>query len=180
MPAWLVGLQAQAAEVIDPGGRVARNWRIALVMITLLSLLHIAVACARGARLRYFLWPLGHPFYLVRRLRQVGLYRELRDALWDFTISLRLAYYFRLGLVGFLGTLAWLVGPAILIAAVPAYPVLGVIGVLLLAVIVPFLPFLQVRYAVEGRLGALFSRRAIRDRFRRAPGLLRFRSWSCS
>jgi hypothetical protein len=174
VPAWLIGLQAQAAEVIDPGGRVARNWRIALVAVTMLSLLHVAAACARGARLRYFLWPLGHPFYLVRRLRQGGLYRELRDGLWDFTVSLRLPYYFRLGLVGFIGTFAWIVGPAILIAAVPAYPLLGVIGVLLLAVIVPFLPFLQVRYAVEGRIGALFSRRAIRDRFRRAPWAFAF------
>jgi hypothetical protein len=174
LPAWIIGLQAQAAELIDPGGRIARNWRIALVALTVLSLLHIAVACARGARLRYFLWPFGNPFYLVRRLRQGGLYRELRDGLWDFTVSLRLPYYFRLGLVGFLGTVAWLVVPGILIGAVPAYPLLGVIGVLLLAVIVPFLPFLQVRYAVEGRIGALFSRRAIRDRFRRAPWAFAF------
>jgi hypothetical protein len=41
-------------------------------------------------------------------------------------------------------------------------------------VIVPFLPFLQVRYAVEGRVSALFSRRAIRDRFRRAPWAFAF------
>ena len=38
----------------------------------------------------------------------------------------------------------------------------------------PFLPFLQVRYAVEGRVSALFSRRAIRDRFRRAPWAFAF------
>jgi cytochrome bd-type quinol oxidase subunit 1 len=43
-----------------------------------------------------------------------------------------------------------------------------------LAVIVPFLPFLQVRYAVEGRVSAMFSRRAIRDRFRRAPWAFAF------
>ena len=55
-----------------------------------------------------------------------------------------------------------------------AYPLLGLVGALVLAVIVPFLPFLQVRYAVEGRLSALFSRRAIRDRFRRAPWAFAF------
>ncbi len=83
-------------------------------------------------------------------------------------------YYFRLGLVGFLGTVCWLVVPAILIAATGRYPLLGVLGALILALIVPFLPFLQVRYAVEGRVGALFSRRAIRERFRRAPWAFAF------
>jgi hypothetical protein len=45
---------------------------------------------------------------------------------------------------------------------------------LILALVVPFLPFLQVRYAVEGRASALFSRRAIRERYRRAPWAFAF------
>ncbi len=76
--------------------------------------------------------------------------------------------------MGFFGTLAWLIVPAILISAGGRVPPLGVLGVLLLAVVVPFLPFLQVRYAVEGRISALFSRRAIRERFRRAPWAFAF------
>src|SRR6185312_15722723 len=97
-----------------------------------------------------------------------------RDQLWAFLGSTRLPHYFRLGLVGFLGTLAWLVLPATLIALSGRVPLLGVIGVLMLGVIVPFLPFLQVRYAVEGRASALFAPRAIRDRFRRAPWAFAF------
>ena len=62
----------------------------------------------------------------------------------------------------------------LLIGANGRAPVLGVLGALLLAVVVPFLPFLQVRYAVEGRVGALFSPRAVRDRFRRAPWAFAF------
>jgi len=174
VPAWLVGSYAASAEVIDPGGRVARNWRIGLAAVTAITLFYIAVSCARGGRLRHFLWPVGHPFWLVRRLRQGGLYSELRDSLWAFVASLRIPYYFRLGLVGFLGTLAWLIVPGFLIACTGTQPLLGVLGALLLAVIVPFLPFLQVRYAVEGRASALFSRRAIRDRFRRAPWAFAF------
>jgi hypothetical protein len=174
VPAWLVGSYARSAELIDPGGRAAFRWWIGLIVVTLFSLLHIAASCARGGRLRYFLWPVGHPFWLVRRLRAGGLYSETRDALWAFVAALRIPYYFRLGLVGFVGTLAWLAVPAILIGATGKYPILGAIGALSLAVIVPFLPFLQVRYAVEGRIGALFSRRAIRDRFRRAPWAFAF------
>jgi len=174
VPAWLVGSYARSAELIDPGGRVALGWRIALVVVTVISLMHIAASCARGGRPRHFLSPFVHPFWLVRRLRQGGLYSEARDGLWEFVAGLRVPYYFRLGLIGFLGTLAWLAVPAILIAATGRFPLLGLLGALLLAVIVPFLPFLQVRYAVEGRVSALFSRRAIRDRFRRAPWAFAF------
>ncbi len=142
--------------------------------MTVISFLYVALSCARGARLRHFLWPWGHPLWLVRRLREGGVYTDARDGLWGFVASLRMPYYFRLGLVGFVGTLAWLVPPAILIGATQRFPVLGLLGAILLAVIVPFLPFLQVRYAVEGRVSALFSRRAIRDRFRRAPWAFAF------
>ena len=174
LPAWLVGSYARSAELIDPGGPAARNLRIGLAVMTVLSLVYVAISCARGGRLRHFLWPWGHPFWLVRRLRAGGLYCEARDGLWAFVAGLRVPYYFRLGLVGFVGTLAWLVVPAILIGMTQRFPVLGLLGAILLAVIVPFLPFLQVRYAVEGRISALFSRRAIRDRFRRAPWAFAF------
>jgi len=174
VPAWLVGSYARSAELIDPGGTVDHNWRIGLVVVTAISLFHIAISCARGGRLRYFLWPLGHPFWMMRRLREGGLYSETRDALWAFVVGLRVPYYFRLGLVGFVGTLVWLAVPAILIASTAKFPLLGLAGALILAVIVPFLPFLQVRYAVEGHVSALFSRRAIRDRFRRAPWAFAF------
>jgi len=174
VPAWLARSYTRSAELIDPGGPVAHRWRLGLVVVTVISLMHIAVSCARGGRLRHFLGPLGHPFWLVRRLRRGGLYSELRDGLWEFAAGLRLPYYFRLGLVGFLGTLVWLLVPALLIGATGRAPFLGVLGALSLAVVVPFLPFLQVRYAVEGRARALFSRRAIRDRFQRAPWAFAF------
>jgi hypothetical protein len=174
VPAWIVGQVATSAELIDPGSRVARNWRMALAIVTVATLLHIGVACARGGRLRYFLWPLGHPFWLVRRLRQGSFYAEARDAVWSFVCELRLPHYFRLGLVGFLGTLAWLAVPAILVAAGGRQPLLGILGALLLALVVPLLPFLQVNYAVEGRVASLFSRRAIRQRFSRAPWAFAF------
>jgi hypothetical protein len=169
VPAWLVGSIARSAELIDSGSRAARGWRAGLIVVVGLSAFHVLAACARGGRLRHFLWPFGHPLWMIRRVRAGGLYTESRDGFWAFIAALRLPYYFRLGIVGFFGTLAWLIVPAVLIAAGGRWPVLGIVGALLLAVVVPFLPFLQIRYALEGRLSALFSRRAIRERFRRAP-----------
>jgi hypothetical protein len=174
IPLWLVGSYAQSAELIDPGGSVALRWRVGLAVVSALTFVQITTACARGGRLRHFLWPIGMPFWLVRGLRSGGLYTAARDGFWEFVLALRLPYYFRLGLAGFLGTLAWIVVPASLIAASGRYPLLGVLGALILAFVAPSLPFLQVCYAVEGRAWALFSLRPIRERFRRAPWAFAF------
>lgn len=173
-PAWLVQSYASSAELIDPGGPVARGWRRAAFIVISLFLLHIFLATARGGRLRYYLWPFGNPLWMIRRLRRGGLYTEARDGLWTFTVSLHLPRYFRLGLLGFLGTVVWILPPAFLIAAGAKTPVLGVIGMILLAIIVPFLPFLQVHYAVQGRISAMFSRCVVREHFRRAPWAFAF------
>jgi hypothetical protein len=174
IPLWLAGSYAQTADLIAPGGDVARRWRLGLAIVTALTFVQITTACARGGRLRHFFWPMGMPFWLVRGLRSGGLYAAARDGFWEFVAALRLPYYFRLGLVGFLGTLAWIVVPASLIAASGRYPVLGFLGALILAFVAPSLPFLQVRYAVEGRVSALVSLRSIRERFRRAPWAFAF------
>src|SRR5262249_50334910 len=154
--------------------RAARGWRAALIVVVGLTVFHVLAACARGGRLRHFLWPFGHPFWLIRRVRSGGLYVESRDAFWASLAALRLPYYIRLGFGGFLGPLAWLIVPGILVSASGRVPILGILGALLLAIVVPFLPFLQIRYALEGRLSALFSRPAIRERFRRAPWAFAF------
>jgi hypothetical protein len=174
IPLWLVGSYTQSADLIDPGGSGARALRVVQVMVILLTFVQIVTASARGGRLRHFLWPVGMPFWLVRNLRAGGLYAGARDGFWEFVAALRLPYYFRLGLVGFLGTLAWIIVPASLIAASGRFPLLGFLGALILAFVAPSLPFLQVRYAVEGRVSALFSLRSIRERFRRAPWAFAF------
>ncbi len=173
-PTWLLAGYARSSELVAPGTLAPRLWRLAALGVLGLSLVHIAVACLRGGRLRHFLIPIGNPFWLRRRLKEGGLYAASRDALWGFAARLRLFYYFRLGLVGFLGTLVWLIPPAILIHQGLKMPLVGVLGLILLALVVPFLPFLQIRYAVEGRLRALYSRREIRERWKRAPWAFAF------
>jgi len=158
-----------SAELIDPGGRVARNWHTALVVLSSFTALHLALACARGGRLRHFFWPFAGPFWLIRRLRQGGLYRELRDGLWDFVVALRLPYLFWLGVRGFAAAFCWLVIPITLIAAGRQAPALGFLGGGLLAIVILYVPFLQVHFAVHRRFTVAFDIRGVRRLFGKAP-----------
>ena len=169
LPLRLVASLATSADVIDPGGPVARAWKVGVLAMAALTTLHLVTALARGGRLRNLLWPFANPFWLARRLRRGGLYVEIRDGACDFLVGLRLPYYFRLGLAGFVGTLIWLLIPATLIAAGRRAPVVGLLGALLMGVVAMGLPFLQTRFATEGRFRALFETKAARERFRRAP-----------
>jgi hypothetical protein len=174
LPLWLVQSFAASAALIAPGGAAFRALRITLFILAVLTFIHVGVACARGGRLRSFLWPPGNYLWLLRRLRRGGLYTQTRDAFWNTLTSLRLPRFFRIGLVGYLGALAWLIVPGLLITMGGRYPLASIVGAALLALIVPFLPFLQVGYAVENRVRALFDRKSIRDRFRRAPWAFAF------
>jgi hypothetical protein len=170
LPVRFVASMAQAAQVIDPSGPIARAWRLGLLLLIGLTALHIAATCARGGKLRYFVWPFN-AFWLLRRLWRGGYYSEARDAVWNVAVSLRLPYYFWLGFCGFIGAFSWLAFPVTLIALgrLPHLAGLGFLGAFLLGLVLLYLPFLQMRLAAEQRLSGGFELRAVRADFRRAP-----------
>jgi hypothetical protein len=192
-PLYFVSNLLVNAQLIDPGGPSAQRFGTLLNVLMVLSLLHIVGAWSRGGKLRHFLWPMGSPLQLVRRWRagerkdvlgliflgniwwlgrrlfQGGYYTQARDALWDFVVSLRLPYYFWLGVSGFLVGLVWLLVPVALIAAGRKTPIVGFIGGFLLIIAVMYVPFLQMRLARDGRLWSGFSLRGVRSDFSRAP-----------
>jgi hypothetical protein len=174
LPLQLISSLADSAQLVDPGGALARVWKVGVLVATGVVILHIIGACARGGRIRHFLLPFGNPIWIVRRLRRGGAYAEARDAVWAFVAGLRLPYYFRLGLFGFVGTMAWLILPVSLLAASRAVPILALPGVILLAVVALPLPYLQARFATENRFRALFELRAVREQYRRAPWAFAF------
>lgn len=173
-PLQLISSLAFSAQLVDPGGPASRLGKFAVVAGTVLYVLHIIAACARGGRVRHFLMPFGNPWWIVRRLRRGGAYAEARDAVWTFAASLRLPYYFRLGLLGFLGTMIWLVIPISLLAAGRLAPFWNLPGMILLGMVALPLPYLQARFAAENRFRALFELRAVRERFQRAPWAFAF------
>jgi hypothetical protein len=158
-----------SAELIEPGGITAKVWKGLLLFLTFLAAIHIGLACARGGRLRHFLFPFVNPFWFVWRLWQGGYFTQARDAVWDFLISLRLPYYFWLGLRGFVGSFLWLAIPVTMLAAGRKVPPLGVLGWFLLIAVLLYVPFLQVHFAAQNRFRALFAIASVRSHFRRAP-----------
>ena len=174
LPLQLVSSLAISAQLVEPGGPAANFWKFAVVASTALVVLHILAACARGGRIRHFFIPFGNPWWITRRLRRGGAYAEARDSVWEFAASLRPPYYFRLGFLGFVGTMAWLVIPVSLLAAGRLSPIWNLPGLILLGVVALPLPYLQARFAAENRFRALFEWRAVRERFQRAPWAFAF------
>jgi hypothetical protein len=164
----------ESAEILDPGGPVATAWKMAVIALSATILLHIVAACSRGGKQRHFFWPFTNPIWLARRLARGGYYTAARDAVWDFVMSLRLPYYFWLGVRGFAGAFLWLVVPITLIALGRAFPPLGFFGALQLMAVVLFVPFVQTRFAVERRFRAFFEVPSICVHFWRAPWAFAF------
>ncbi|HKB04936.1 MAG TPA: hypothetical protein VKD90_22115 [Gemmataceae bacterium] len=177
LPVRFLADMAHDAEIIEPGGRVANGWWIGLYITMAVVFLHITLACARGGRLRYFLWPFNF-IWLIGRLVRGGFYADARDRVWDFVVGLRLPHYFWLGFRGFAVAFAWLVLPVSLLALghsrLPGAPVLGVFGAVSLAFLLLYLPFLQLRVAATNRVREGFNLFAVRDDFRRAPWAFAF------
>lgn len=163
---------AHTASIIEPDGRAAAGWRLALYFVMAVVFLHVTLSCARGGKLRYFIWPFNFVWF-IRRLFRGGYYTQARDTVWDFTMSLRLPHYFWLGMRGFAAAFAWLALPISLLALghskLPGAPVLGVIGGIMLGLILMYLPFMQVRVASTGRFVEGFNVLAVRRVFKCAP-----------
>lgn len=168
---------AFTASIIDPDGKRAASLRLLVLVLTYLLGFHLIMAIARGGKIRYFLWPFNF-IWVWKQFNQGNAYARARDATWDILISLRLPYYFWLGLRGFAGTLFWLIFPVTLLALghapTPVAPIFGILGAIWLAVMVLYLPILQTRMAAENRFRAMFEWREARLIYGRAPWAISF------
>lgn len=171
-PARLVSVMWKDAELVAAGSRIAKAWHAGLIAVIVITLAHIAWACLRGGKLRHFLWP--QPLRFVRWLRAPQKFGHVQRVITDYVISLRLPFYFWLGLRGFVGALLWLIVPVGILLVATRLPVggsvlLSLLGGALLLVVAIHLPFLQARFAQTDRFGAMFEVREVRRLFLRAP-----------
>lgn len=174
LPLRLISSLWLSAEIIEPEGSIARGWEIALTVLTVLMLIHIALAWAAGGKLRHFLFPFINPILVAIRLWRGNFWAESRDAIWDYAASLRLPYYFWLGFRGFCGAFLWLAFPVTMLAIGRYIPIIGFVGAMVLILVVLYVPFLQLRFAIENRFRAFLEIGAVRDLFRRAPIAMAF------
>ena len=105
------------------------------------------------------------PAILWKRIRSGKTYSFLRDGLWDFIAGLKLPYYFKLGFLGFAGTIAWLFVPtALLIGATELKPPAAVISSILgFATAIPVfaaLPAIQAHFSKKRTLRSFFELRS--------------------
>jgi len=172
LPVRFLADMTHSANIIDPGGAAAAQWRIGLFAAMIAVFLHIALACALGGRLRHFNSPFNVIWVLVRVFRG-GYYTQARDAVWDFTMSLRLPHYFWLGVRGFIVAFAWLLIPVSFLAMghgnFAIAPLFGFMGAFWLSLVLLYLPFLQLRVASTGRMREGFNVMEVRRDFRKAP-----------
>lgn len=159
----------EASYLIDPGSKQTADWKIAVIALGIVLGIHGIAACYRGGRVRHFLIPVVSPRKLWRRLRSPGIYRDARDAVWNFVVGLHLPHYFWLGLRCFIGGLAWLFIPVLLFGRGQYSSVAGWIGAILLGFLVLLLPMLEAHFAAKNRFAALFQFRQMRDIYARAP-----------
>lgn len=173
LPVRFVAGMWRDALLVDPQGKGAGYWQLALWLLTVAAAFQIVWACFRGGKLRHFLWPA--PLRFWHWLGTSGKGAKMRSVVLEFVEGLRLPYYFWLGIRAFAGAFLWLavpVGVLILAAQFPAHRgggLLSVVGALALVGVVLYLPFLQTRFAIEQRFGALFEVGEIRRLFLRAP-----------
>jgi hypothetical protein len=171
-PARFVSGMWQDAELIASGSKIAIGWRIALYLVTTLTVGHILWACLRGGKLRHFFWPA--PIRLFKWLRRDDKFDGIQQAVMDYLADLRLGYYFKLGGFGFLGGLIWLVVPVSILLLASRLPtgaaaLLSLFGGGLLLLVAMYLPFIQAYYATENRFSAMFELKKVRQLFTQAP-----------
>ncbi len=169
LPLRFVSSMWYSAQLIDADGTTARIWEVSLTVLTWLMLLHIGLALACGGKLRHFFIPFLSLIGVGLHLWRGGLWRDSRDAVWNFVKALRLPYYFWLGWRGFWGAFLWLAVPITLLAVGRKIPLLGFVGAFALIGVLLYVPFLQLHFAVQNRFRAFLEVRAVRQHFRRAP-----------
>jgi hypothetical protein len=169
LPVWGIASMARSAELIDPTSAVTRNWHTARVIATIVTFIHIALACLWGGKLRHFLLPLLHPVFAVLTFVRCNPITRARDGVWLFFVEARFWYFFSLGLRGAAGAFVWLVLPVTCLAVGWKFPALGFVGFLLLLPVLVFLPFLQMNFARLNRLATMFDVVAVVRIYGRAP-----------
>lgn len=173
LPIQLLGYYAYAAELIQPGNPQAFRLRTGALVLVAIAFLHLSWAWARGGKLRHYLWPA--PVTFATTVWRSSFWASVAESFWNFLNSLQLPRLLWIGLRGALGSLAWIILPAIILIAATRQGqtglagLVGAIGMMMMGFVVMYLPMLQVQFATDNRIRSMFAWRRVRGVFRSAP-----------
>jgi hypothetical protein len=173
LPVWLISYWAYAAELIEFGSWRATGLRIGGFALVIIGYIYLVWAWLRGGRLRDYAWP--QPVRFVKTIWRRSTWQQANLNLSQFISSLELPRLWWLGLRGAVGTLIWISLPALLLVGATRNGetglagLVGTLGIFGMGFVVAYLPLLQVNFAAENRLRAMFAWRQVRSVFRSAP-----------
>jgi hypothetical protein len=169
IPVWIVRQSAADAGVIAPGSPDALGWHRGGQILLLIWLFQWVVVLLRGGQSLYWFRPLANLGFLARGMFRVSWYRQRLTQATGLLSSLGWQEVLSLGVRSYLGTMAWLILPSLMLWAGPSVPIVGIVGGILLAWCTLHLPIMQVRLAVEDRWNVFRELRETRLLRKRAP-----------
>ena len=172
LPIRLLTHYAAVADVVSPGTQDVGWLRLGAVALTILAMVHLSWAWARGGRLAHYLWPA--PLLWLSRFWRPSTWLSAADRLIAMIRSLEIPRLFWLGARGAIGTLIWLLPGTVIIAAnrngtTGFAGLIGAIAFVCMGIALLYLPMLQANFAAENRFSAIFAVRQVRRDFRVAP-----------
>lgn len=169
IPVWILQSSASDAAILLPDSESAILLRRLSRIAAGVWLFQTLVVVLRGGRKWYFLRPLANVWWLTTGLLRPGWYVERWREARDWWESLGVGETLSLGVRAFIGTMVWLVIPSVMIGFGPRVPIIGLVGAILLAWCALHVPIMQVRLALEDRIGVFAEIAASRELRRRAP-----------
>jgi hypothetical protein len=173
LPIQLLGYYAYAAELIEPGNPRTFGLRTGAIVVVAIAFGHVTWALTRGGKLSHYLWP--QPIRFLKNAWRPSFWSATSDRLWEFLVSLHAPRLLWLGFRGAIGSLAWIILPALILIGATRNGetglagFIGFVGLLMMGFVVMYLPMLQVQFAADNRLRSMFAWRTVRRNFRNAP-----------
>ncbi len=173
LPVWFVTDMAYSAQLAQPGSNSALGWRVGAFGVTALWVILVSWAAIRGGRWWHFLWPA--PIRFASSVWRPHTWAKASDDLYALYLHLQFPQLWWLGARAAAGVLLWIALPVSLMIIglraqdFPPAVLVGFVGALGMAVIMLYLPFLQINFAKEREISALFNIWSIRKSFRFAP-----------